>query len=84
MHDKSSESSTDPSNLIRAGANRMTRRRMLKYSTSMAAMAFAASFMPPNVRRALAQEPPKRRPSFKDIAPSWNCCGVDEIRVVRM
>jgi phospholipase C len=40
---------------------------MLKYSASMAAMAVAASFMPPNVRRALAQEPPKLRPSFKDI-----------------
>lgn len=45
---------------------KMTRRRMLKYSASMAAMAFAATLMPPNVRRALAQEP-VRKPSLKDI-----------------
>jgi phospholipase C len=44
----------------------MTRRRMLKYSASMAAMAMASTFMPPNVRRALAQEP-ARRASLKDI-----------------
>ena len=48
------------------GSNRMTRRRMLKYSASLAATAFAATLMPPNVRRALAQEP-VRRASFKDI-----------------
>jgi phospholipase C len=67
MTNKNFDPGADPSRLIRAGANRMTRRRMLKYSARMAAMAFAASLMPPNVRRALAQEPPKRRPSFKDI-----------------
>src|ERR1700744_5150684 len=54
------------SDLIYAGSNKMTRRRMLKYSASMAAMAFAATLMPPNVRRALAQEP-VRRGSLKDI-----------------
>jgi phospholipase C len=51
---------------IDAGANQMTRRRMLKYSASMAAMTFAATLMPPNVRRALAQEP-VRRASLKDV-----------------
>ena len=44
----------------------MTRRRMLKYSASMAATALAATLMPPNVRRALAQDP-VRRASLKDI-----------------
>ena len=39
---------------------------MLKYSASVAATAFAATFMPPNVRRALA-EAPVRRASLKDI-----------------
>lgn len=48
------------------GANKMTRRRMIKYSASMAATAFAATLMPPNVRRALAREP-VRRASLKDI-----------------
>jgi len=47
-------------------ANKMTRRRMLKYSAGMAATAFATSFMPPNVRRVLAREP-KRHASLKDI-----------------
>jgi phospholipase C len=51
---------------VYAGSNKMTRRRMLKYSASMAATAFAATLMPPNVRRALAQEP-VRRASLKDI-----------------
>jgi phospholipase C len=45
---------------------KMTRRRMLGHTARMAALAFAASLMPPNVRRALAQEPP-RRASLKDI-----------------
>ncbi|MEO6906390.1 MAG: alkaline phosphatase family protein [Abditibacteriaceae bacterium] len=44
----------------------MTRRRMIKYSASMAATAVAATLMPPNVRRALAQEP-VRRASLKNI-----------------
>lgn len=39
----------------------MTRRRMLKYSASM-----AATLMPPTVRRAPAQEP-TRQASLKDI-----------------
>jgi phospholipase C len=56
----------DSRNLIRAGSSQMTRRRMLKYSASVAATALAATFLPPNVRRALAQEP-VRRGSFKDI-----------------
>jgi len=50
----------------RGNSRLMTRRRMLKYSAGAAAMTFAASFMPPSVRRMLAQEPP-RRASFKDI-----------------
>jgi phospholipase C len=45
---------------------KMTRRRMLGYTARMAALAFASSLMPPNIRRVLAQEPP-RRASFKDI-----------------
>jgi phospholipase C len=56
----------DSGDSIHAGSNKMTRRRMLKYSASMAATAFAATLMPPNVRRALAQEP-VRRASLKDI-----------------
>jgi phospholipase C len=54
------------SDFIYAGSSKMTRRRMLKYSASLAATAFAATLMPPNVRRALAQEP-VRRASLKDI-----------------
>ena len=54
------------SDSIYAGSNKITRRRMLKYSASLAATAFAATLMPPNVRRALAQEP-ARRASLKDI-----------------
>jgi phospholipase C len=57
------QNSRDP---VHAGSNPMTRRRMLKYSASMAATALAATLMPPNVRRALAQEP-VRRASLKDI-----------------
>jgi phospholipase C len=45
---------------------KMTRRRMLGHTARMTALAFAASLMPPNVRRVLAQEPP-RRASLKDI-----------------
>ena len=51
---------------IYTSSSKMTRRRMLKYSASMAATAFAATLMPPNVRRALAQEP-VRPASLKDI-----------------
>ena len=39
---------------------------MLGQTARMTALAFAASLMPPNIRRALAQEPP-RRPSLKDV-----------------
>lgn len=47
-------------------STKMTRRRMLGHSARFAAMAFAASLMPPNIRRVLAQAPP-RQASFKDI-----------------
>lgn len=55
-----------PGNFTNSTFSKMTRRRMLKYSASMAATAFAATLMPPNVRRALAQDP-VRRASLKDI-----------------
>ncbi|HEY5296441.1 MAG TPA: phospholipase C, phosphocholine-specific [Verrucomicrobiae bacterium] len=44
----------------------MTRRRMLGLTASAAAAAFASTLMPPNLRRALAAEPP-RTGSLKDI-----------------
>src|SRR5580698_5779359 len=44
----------------------MTRRRLLGSAARLAAAAAAAALLPPNVRRALAQEPP-RRASLKDI-----------------
>ena len=44
----------------------LTRRRLLKGAARAAAAAAAASFMPPNVRRLLAQEPPRNR-SLADI-----------------
>ncbi|HET7623905.1 MAG TPA: phospholipase C, phosphocholine-specific [Verrucomicrobiae bacterium] len=44
----------------------MTRRRMLGTSAAGLAAAFASSFMPPNVRKMLAAEPP-RTSSFRDI-----------------
>jgi phospholipase C len=44
---------------------RMTRRRLLGYAAKAAAAAFAASFLPPNLRRALGQLPP--RGSFQEI-----------------
>jgi phospholipase C len=44
----------------------MTRRRLLGSAARLAAAAAAAAVLPPNVRRALAQEPP-RRGSMKDI-----------------
>jgi phospholipase C len=56
----------NPNGLIDARSRQMTRRRMLRYSASTAAAALAATLMPPNVRRALAQEP-VRRASLKDI-----------------
>jgi phospholipase C len=45
----------------------MTRRRLLASAGTAAAAAFAAEFLPPNVRRALAAEPPQRKGSLKDI-----------------
>jgi len=44
----------------------MTRRQLLRGATRMAAAAAAASLMPPNVRKLLAQGPP-RNGSLKDI-----------------
>jgi phospholipase C len=44
----------------------MTRRRLLGSAARLAAAAAAAAVLPPNVRRALAQEP-TRRGSMKDI-----------------
>jgi len=41
------------------GALRMTRRRLLTSTASLAAAAFGSSLMPPNLRKALA-DPPKR------------------------
>ena len=41
------------------GSGKITRRRLLGSAASLAAAAFASSFLPPNVRRALA-EPPNR------------------------
>jgi phospholipase C len=43
----------------------MTRRRLLGYGAGVAATAFASAFLPPNLRRVLA-EPPSTT-SFKDI-----------------
>ena len=48
------------------GSMKMTRRRMLGNTARLAALAAAASILPPNVRRALAQEAP-RQASLKDI-----------------
>jgi phospholipase C len=47
------------------GSTRITRRRLIGSAASLAAAAFASSFLPPNVRRALA-EPPDRG-GFQDI-----------------
>jgi phospholipase C len=48
------------------GTPLMTRRRLIGSAARLAAAAAAAAILPPNVRRALAQEPP-RRGSLKDI-----------------
>src|SRR5277367_5650969 len=45
---------------------KMTRRRLLGSAARLAALAAASSILPPNLRRALAQEPP-RQGSFRDI-----------------
>jgi phospholipase C len=47
-------------------AFKMTRRRLLGSAARLAALAAASSILPPNLRRVLAQEPP-RRGSLKDI-----------------
>ncbi|HEX4231589.1 MAG TPA: alkaline phosphatase family protein [Bryobacteraceae bacterium] len=44
----------------------LTRRRLLKDSARLAAVAAASAFMPPNVRRVLAQDSPKLS-SLRDI-----------------
>jgi phospholipase C len=44
---------------------RMTRRRLLSYAAGVAATAFASSFLPPNLRRVLAEPPPAG--SLRDI-----------------
>jgi phospholipase C len=45
---------------------KLTRRRLLKNASRLAAAAAASALMPPNVRRALAQEAPKRG-SLRDV-----------------
>ncbi|MGC2657347.1 MAG: alkaline phosphatase family protein [Bryobacteraceae bacterium] len=47
-------------------SGQLTRRRLLKDSARLAAAAAASAFMPPNVRRALAQDMPKLS-SLRDI-----------------
>src|SRR5215475_13527806 len=48
------------------GSVKMTRRRLLKTAARFAALAAAASVLPPSVRRVLAEEPP-RKGSLRDI-----------------
>lgn len=50
---------------VTANSVKITRRRMLEYSAGIAATAFAATLMPPNVRKALAAPP--RLGSWSDI-----------------
>ena len=45
---------------------RPTRRRLVQSAASMAIAAAASTLMPPNVRRMLASEPPKRG-SIRDV-----------------
>ncbi len=55
----------DPEASSGFGQTKITRRRLLTNGARLAAAAFASSFLPPNVRRALADT---RRPgSFRDI-----------------
>jgi len=56
----------EPSPSAGAAHHLMTRRRLLGSAARLAAAAAAAAVLPPNIRRALAQEPP-RRGSPKDI-----------------
>jgi len=53
-----------PDSLI--ASNRLTRRRLLKGAAQVASVAAASTLMPPNVRRLLAQGPPKHG-SMRDI-----------------
>ena len=48
------------------GSTKITRRRLLGSSARLAAAAAASSLMPPNVRRALAQDLPAQG-SLRDI-----------------
>ena len=48
------------------GSAKMTRRRLLGSAARLAAVAAASALLPPNVRRALAQSPP-RQGSLRDI-----------------
>ena len=47
-------------------SQKLTRRRLLGSAAGMAAVAAASALMPPNVRRALAESPPKTN-SLRDI-----------------
>ena len=53
---------TDPNIILNSP---MTRRRLLGYAAGVAATTFASTFLPPNLRRALAEPPPQA--SFQDI-----------------
>jgi phospholipase C len=48
------------------GFQKLTRRRLLGSAAGLAAVAAASALMPPNVRRALAEAPPKTN-SLRDI-----------------
>jgi len=48
------------------GALKITRRRLFSSAARLAALAAASSLLPPNLRRALAQEPP-RKAALHDI-----------------
>ena len=58
--------SLNPVSNSAAGANRMTRRRLLKGAAQMASVAAASTLMPPNVRKLLAQGRPTGG-SMRDI-----------------
>ncbi len=45
----------------------LTRRRLFSAAGRAAAAAFAAEFLPPNVRRAMANPPPTRKGKLRDI-----------------
>jgi phospholipase C len=62
----STPESSNPESGPGAGPLKMTRRRLLGSAARLAALAAASSILPPNLRRALAQEPP-RQGSLGDI-----------------